>query len=936
LSDQASVRPQNLLSSGVWCTNSSVKKAKRKIIFLVITRLTYITHIQSTAYFNVRMFCAGYFYLHDGRFGYLLMIILTFWINHFSVMGYSCLTPSSTPLYEYDTAVALGAANCLVSSSGNYGLCLFSTELMVGKISGGYITSTWQIEATDYSFYKAYLDSSGQFNVADSSGRIAVKILNSGYGGYLKIQNSGNMMLYSYYDNEWFSCNPSGSTYYVLQSYSYSIQTVYSPCPVISEVETNYCDAPTMEPTYLPSRYPTPRPTVIPTIKPTTVPSYKPSQFPTPRPTVIPTEKPTTVPSYKPSQYPTPRPTVIPTEKPTTVPSYKPTQYPTHNPSVSPSSRLPTFVPSYLPYRSPTTPPTAASNPTATTCLPTLQPTTPYGPQPTSSPSEEIYSCLTPSSTPLYEYDTAVALGVANCLFSSSGNYGLCLFSNKLIVGTISGGYITSTWQIEATDYSFYKAYLDSSGQFKIADSSGRIAVKIPNSGYGGYLKIQNSGNMMLYSYYGNEWFSCNPSGSTYYVLQSYSYSIQTVYSPCPVISAVETNYCGSPTMEPTYLPSRSPTKNVLYENPTSFPTSFVSERPTSSSFDFSYWEYGPSKSAIIGGSFFCGTLLIAILNITLKRSSVLALRSFFAWADFVTDICFISQVWSELNWLNATKDVPDPRNPSVYFTRSCLDHDCTLWQQRFEFDCQIFVCATAFLILPCFVNIILIWCVSRAGWFQYWKDSIDEDMKEKLPVVNTMAVDIFRWIFGTIEYFWSDNTPKTLRAALILLYPVHGILALLIGFAISLISWVLLSVTHMPSLTCGGLTNLMIFWCCTTNAELASEVYGPSNDPLKFAMSLTGVLFEDIPQFVIQIVYALVTQNCTWLQWLSFSFSAWRASFVLTLKYLHASEKDPVKYSACNNNPQIPSKDVEITSSKKELAHDVVELSVVVAELVV
>jgi len=132
--------------------------------------------------------------------------------------------------------------------------------------------------------------------------------------------------------------------------------------------------APTLNPTEVPTLLPTPIPTRMPTNFPTAIPTRMPTNFPTDTPTVLPTDIPTQMPSPIPTRMPTNFPTVSPTDMPTQTPTLQPTHIPTRIPTNSPTDAptvLPTDTPTQMPSSTPTQTPTLQP-----THIPTRMPTT--------------------------------------------------------------------------------------------------------------------------------------------------------------------------------------------------------------------------------------------------------------------------------------------------------------------------------------------------------------------------------------------------------------------------------------------------------------------------------------------------------------------------------------------------------------------------------
>ena len=106
---------------------------------------------------------------------------------------------------------------------------------------------------------------------------------------------------------------------------------------------------------YIPTNFPTFSPTGQPSTAPSIAPSISPSQFPSDSPSIHPTE----APSREPTNAPSSTPTVFPSSAPTKQPTSSPSAPPTVSPSVAPTI-TPTNAPSYNPTDSPTGSPTGA------------------------------------------------------------------------------------------------------------------------------------------------------------------------------------------------------------------------------------------------------------------------------------------------------------------------------------------------------------------------------------------------------------------------------------------------------------------------------------------------------------------------------------------------------------------------------------------------
>jgi hypothetical protein len=136
------------------------------------------------------------------------------------------------------------------------------------------------------------------------------------------------------------------------------------------------------------------------------------------------------------------------------------------------------------------------------------------------------------------------------------------------------------------------------------------------------------------------------------------------------------------------------------------------------------------------------------------------------------------------------------------------------------------------------------------------------------------------------------------------------------------------LSAYHIVILAVACILRIGIFVVCSTSTELAYYGYLEKDKDLYILMSFGGILFEDIPQFIIQITYAVQTQKLASFQIASFSFTIYRLIYSIAKKCFEAKEKhQPVDlmHKAKPDGPGLEIKMVDVTveSQRRRVEND-------------
>jgi len=290
--------------------------------------------------------------------------------------------------------------------------------------------------------------------------------------------------------------------------------------------------------------------------------------------------------------------------------------------------------------------------------------------------------------------------------------------------------------------------------------------------------------------------------------------------------------------------------------------------------------------------------------------------HGFFAATDLITDILFIVQVGQAMELLQSQiGNGPTVTSVDPY---GCIWHDatCSSLQYQYTANSMTYQSAIAFLAIAGLANFS---CALFMGniYFIYWK-SFNEGLLDILlspcllisaipcalllpcimsdlinsqgrPTEENISSKVLGIWFDVVKLigmsWWFDNkSSKSARALAWPFYFVHVCAALIAIFIISA-GYIALGSIVVSFCLC---VNIVVPLLCMSNADLNLFVYGKAESA--YAMTIIGLIAEDVPQFCIQLGYAVsmansFDQEVSPLQWTSFTFTMWRFGFTFLLK---------------------------------------------------
>merc|ERR1711871_842454 len=131
------------------------------------------------------------------------------------------------------------------------------------------------------------------------------------------------------------------------------------------------------------------------------------------------------------------------------------------------------------------------------------------------------------------------------------------------------------------------------------------------------------------------------------------------------------------------------------------------------------------------------------------------------------------------------------------------------------------------------------------------------------------------------------------LQSMFFFLYPVHFLLKSVVIVVLVIVSLLAKVLKEFFKLFVSSL----LFMIALSNSELCYLFYG---DPEFFTlMTSAGVYLEDVPQFIIQVLYSIVMslkfkQHVSAFQWISFALTFWHFGFSASYKYATFGEPPP------------------------------------------
>ena len=134
------------------------------------------------------------------------------------------------------------------------------------------------------------------------------------------------------------------------------------------------------------------------------------------------------------------------------------------------------------------------------------------------------------------------------------------------------------------------------------------------------------------------------------------------------------------------------------------------------------------------------------------------------------------------------------------------------------------------------------------------------------------------------LSWWFDKKNSIRVRTLLWPVYFIHLTCTLLLSLCVSMAFFVY----GFAAVGCVIAVNGFVFVLALSNADFNFHVYGTEGK--EYAMTISGMLAEDLPQFVIQLGYAVSMANrygqaVSTLQWVSFSFTIWRFGYSFLFK---------------------------------------------------
>ncbi len=254
------------------------------------------------------------------------------------------------------------------------------------------------------------------------------------------------------------------------------------------------------------------------------------------------------------------------------------------------------------------------------------------------------------------------------------------------------------------------------------------------------------------------------------------------------------------------------------------------------------------------------------------------------------------------VTWTRLTREVSDRPSPSLIFMFSMvmasldfisdilvaiqlndeLNRHETNYNHHFTKNC--FIAVVTFLIVPCVANIVTTLFIENGVLNIFVKphwngipiglSSVTADIGELLGFgdVSDMSLRDFKGLGIDMWFVQTDSEViQLLRSVLFVFIVPHIALFCVVKsmiWAIFMISWIA--------------ENVLVLLLAATNAEVFHDRYGDHSSVAPMWSTIRSIIFEDVPQLGIQLIFAAVSGKLTAFQIVSFSVAAWHVFFAI------------------------------------------------------
>jgi hypothetical protein len=268
------------------------------------------------------------------------------------------------------------------------------------------------------------------------------------------------------------------------------------------------------------------------------------------------------------------------------------------------------------------------------------------------------------------------------------------------------------------------------------------------------------------------------------------------------------------------------------------------------------------------------------------------------AYGDFASDMACLFQIKRTLEWYRMVLGEFEHDAFDTNAVVSCKIHgiDCSDTKRIYSTIQAIFICLITSLVLTACLNLYFIAIVNKYDFI--FKASKQRQWVQQLfmvPIAETKR-RYYKW-FTII--FGENPATAQLRATFWFILVIIGIL-LFIMFCFHMVATIIFHlIKGFLLMLRWPLCELCIFVTALTNSELCYHFYAPDQERYKTITMLT-VLTEDIPQFTLQLAYAIICvtklhQPLSVTQVLSFCFTFWCVGYNVSFKNFYGIAPKPI-----------------------------------------